>query len=182
VDIVKNFLEQDGAGVIDAVAARIGVDSDSITSIINGLVPELNSGVQAKISAGPAGFGSLLEGVDMGALGKLVVGDDSVDDAESQSVGSALLDNIFGGEQGTAQLLEKLSGSTGITIDKIQEAIPQLTSSFISYFSKSSGGIGEMMSSLSNPESLMASMSSLLDSDGDGDVSDDLLEAAKKLF
>lgn len=177
MDIVSNFIEHDGKATVERISAELGLEIDNITSIIHGLIPELNKGVQTKIASGPSGFSALLQGIDMSSLSKLILDDSSLAEHEANSLGSLLLSNIFGGESGTRIVIDKISKSSGVAVETIQSAIPQITTSFISYFSKSTGGVSDLIGGLSTSFSMFDS-----DGDAEGEVSEDLLEAAKKIF
>jgi len=183
MDIIKNFIDSDNP-IVNAIASKVGLDKDQISSLVEGLVPELNNGVQSKVSEGASGIQSLINGLDLSSLAKLVGGNsEGVAESEASSMGATLLKNILGGEEGVGSIISNLTSSTGISADKVGEVVPSITTAFMSFFSNNAGGVGEMFQSLTGGEgSIMENVTSLLDKDGDGQVVDDLLDAAKKLF
>jgi hypothetical protein len=183
MDIVKDFLEKDGNSLANTLANSFGLDSSGLSKIFADLLPELNTGIQSKLASGPAGFTSLIKGIDMDVLGRAFAGASTINDSESKSLGTSLLNNIFDGENGHEDLLNKLTASSGIASETLAEILPQLTSSFMSYFSKAGGtSASQIPSSFSVGGALSDSLGKMLDEDGDGEIADDLVDAAKKLF
>ena len=99
-------------------------------------------------------------------------------------MGETLLKNILGGEQGLGDVISNLTSSTGISAEKITQAVPSLTTAFMSFFSNSAGGLGDMLQGFIGGEggSMLDNVTNFLDKDGDGQVVDDLVDAAKKLL
>ncbi len=139
MDIVKEFLAKDGSALASSMAGNFNLDSERLSRIFAELLPELNKGIQSKLASGPAGFTGLIRGIDLTLLGKAFSSDLPLAEEESRRLGDSLLNNIFDGSGARNDLIAKLSESSGVAKETLEQVVPRLTASFMSFFSRASG-------------------------------------------
>ena len=91
----------------------------------------------------------------------------------SSDVASKLQDGNF---------IEEISKATGIDVTKLTQSLPGIVSALTAKFQQ--GGLNSIMESFGSEsaKSIGTAVTALLDKDKDGQIADDLLDAAKKLF
>lgn len=109
------------------------------------------------------------------AIGSKVAGSSA-----GESIGIEQISKLLGGNLDS--LAADISATTGIDASKLSQSLPAIFAALTAKFQQ--GGLNSLVEALGSKAGggLMDVLGAALDQNKDGKVSDDLLEAAKKLF
>ncbi len=177
-DMMTSLLDLVGSGdELGQISGLLGADSDAAQKGIAAAVPALLGGL-AKNTQSEGGAASLLGALDahdgsaldnIGGLGDLV-GD-----------GDKILGHVFGGKQD--QVAQAVASESGLDLGMVTKLLPMLAPIVMGFLGKqkAAGNLdqGSLAKSLGAERDSMASgglggMLAMLDSDGDGDIMDEV--------
>ncbi len=180
MSILDTILNSQNGAPVSALARQFGLDENQTQAALRQLVPALNAGVKRNVQQ-QDGLSAL-----MGAIGsgnhqqyldrpELLERDDTVRD------GNGILGHIFGSKDVSRQVAAQASQKTGIDTGILKKMLPIIATMAMGSLSKQSKGMG--FTGNAPPASNSGGMlTKLLDADGDGSISDDIWNMAKKLF
>ena len=186
--ILEMLAGQLDGDTIKQISSQLGADEGTTQTAINAALPMLLGALSknAGDSSSAAGLvNALTNDHDGGILDNLST---ALGDSATSQMGAGILKHVLGGNQGTAeQTLSKVSGlDTGSTGQLLQMLAPVMMGALGK--SQSDGGldaagiVGMLMNERQSAESSLGGMASLLDFDGDGDISDDVMSLGGKLI
>lgn len=180
-----------GQGAIEQLGGQLGIDKDQAASVVSGALPLLVQAL-AKNSASEGGASALagaLEGKHDGSIlnniGGFLGGGDFGD-------GAAILGHVLGGQQNV--VTSGLGKATGLDPAQVSTALAALAPVVLGAVGKIKSDQGldaaGLMNFLGQEKDAVASkdpdtmgvLGKLLDTDNDGDISDDLLNIGGKLL
>ena len=172
MSILDTLLGSAQAGSLNRAAALRGLDSGSAASLLEQLVPALTA--QVKRHAGSTGgLDSLTSALKRGGHARYLEDPSALTSQAAVSDGNGILGHILGSKDASRKLAADASDKTGINVDLIKQFLPIVAAATMGAISKDTNagrsGLGGMLGKL-------------IDTDGDGDVVDDLLSLGKKLF
>ncbi len=177
-----------GEGVAGLLSSKLGIGEDQSQKAISAAVPLLLKALakNAQSDAGPDLAGALDKDHD-GSILENIAGHISGDNA---SMGTAILGHVLGGRQGVVEAgIGKMAGLDGEQSGQVLAALAPLVMGAIGKQKKESGLGVEDLSSLLGQETKQADdgpagsvFNQLLDSDGDGNIGDDLGELGGQLL
>lgn len=185
LDTLKSSLDGD---VVGKLAAKIGVDPEQAKSAIASALPTIVSALakNSKTAAGAASLDKAVDQHDGGILGKLQA---SAPDLLAE--GQKILGHIFGPKQAAAQgqVASAASGS-GLDLSKISDLLAGLAPVVMSALNQkkkaegldAAGVASSLQADGEKARQGAGGALSFLDSDGDGDVMDDIAEHGKGLL
>lgn len=171
-NLLEMVLNQQNSGAIGQIAKNLNLDSGDAVKALGALLPVLQGSMKQNVSKG--GLDSLL-----GALAKnknqqyldqpqLLGGQQAVDN------GNSILGHLLGSKDVSRQVAQQAAQQTGLSSSILKQMLPMAATMLM-------GSLGKQ-----NAKQPMAQnpslLESLLDSDGDGSMVDDLLGMAGKLF
>jgi hypothetical protein len=169
---------------IDAIARQVGVDQDSAMKVVAGALPAMLSGLakNAQDSAGAASLAGALERDHDGSVLEDVAG--FLGGSEASSAGAGILRHVFGSRQGSmesalGQMSGMDAGSAGQILAMVAPLLMGLLGREKSARGLDAGALAEMLGAerqvaKQRAPQAMDMLGGLLDSDGDGQVMDDL--------
>jgi hypothetical protein len=199
-----------GGSPISTMANKFGVDGNTITKVIQQVLPALTNGVKKNVSQ-QGGLESLLQALNKGNHDRYLDDADALQRAEAVDDGNGILGHIFGSKDTSRALADRASATTGVSSGLLKKMLPLIAGLVMGALKKqggnsglldqllgslgggrstsSSGGLGGLLKKIfggrkssSTSSSALDSLTGLLDADGESSPIDDILGFAKKLF
>lgn len=177
-----------GNQLVGGLSQRLGLEQSQVTSVISMATPFILGQLKqnAKTEAGAQSLNNALNdhsGSILDNIGSLLGG-------EAGSEGLGILGHIFGDNQ--PKITEGISQKTGISTANVMQILIALAPVIMGFLGKqkqenniSSSGIESLLGNVLGKAGAGGNLSAiekLLDQNGDGSVSDDLLNMGSKLF
>lgn len=175
--------EQLGSGEIATIARQVGASPAATRKVVEGAVPMLVAALHRNASSA-AGAESLLGALGRDHDGSILDDLGSFLGSGSLGDGGGILGHVLGGRRGSME--EALGRSSGLSAQKVGQILMMLAPLIMGVLGRiqrrsnlDSGGLsdllrGEQRRAQAEAPDLMDAFGSLLDSDGDGSVMDDL--------
>lgn len=197
--------QQQGETAVNEISSTVGADSSLVNSAIQMALPAILSGL-ANNAATPQGAQSLDSALsndhdgsilgNLGGLGGLIFGQQQQQAAPPPQLNAGgILGHILGGNQG--QVVQQVSNNTGLNMGQVAQILMMLAPIVMGYLGQQkrqqnvgADGLGGLLGGLLGGQQQAASTgnptldmaSSMLDSDGDGSVMDDIASMAFGYF
>jgi hypothetical protein len=191
--LLETLTNQIGAGGIDQIAGQLGLGRGQVETVVGGALPMLLGGLTRNAES-PDGAASLLGALERDHDGSIL---DDIGDFLGQGAGAAdsglgILKHVFGGREASVE--KALAGSSGLDSASVRQILAMLAPLVMGMLGKTRrnqgldlGGLTELLSGerraaqAKAPEAASL-IGSLLDSDGDGEVGDDLAKLGGSLL
>jgi len=180
MDLMKALQGAVGSNELGELASQFGLDSSSVGQVFDQVVPALGKGIQSNASSS-GGLESLLGALQKGGHEKYVKDISAVVSDAGVTDGNNILGHILGSKEGSRNVASQASQTTGVSSGVIKKMLPMIATMVMGAMSKESAG-GSKLAENSSSGGLGEMLSSMLDSDGDGSAVDDVLDIAKKFF
>ncbi len=182
--ILDAVLSGQNGQLISQLAKSIGIDENDAKSVINQLLPAVSKGIKSNIGSSE-GLGGLLSALGSGDHQRYLDNPEALADSSAVAEGNNILGHIFGSKDVSRNVAGHAAEATGVDSSIVKKLLPLLATTVMGALSKETGGSGMNVNNLlgggdSSPVGSL--ISSFLDADNDGDISDDLLNLAKKFF
>jgi hypothetical protein len=191
-EVLGSLLQQLGGGGVTDIARTVGVSSGDVTNVLSGAVPAILAGLtrNSATSSGAAGLAGALDRDHDGSIlddvaGYLMGGGDL-------SGGAGILGHVFGGSQPNVErTISKSSGVDLASVGKIMAMVAPLIMGALGREKRQHGfGASDLANALGRQEKAAQKaspaaadiFSRMLDSDGDGDATDDIVNMGAGLL
>jgi hypothetical protein len=191
VGLFDSILSASNGAAVSQIAGKLGIPENVATQAAAALTPALSRGLQRNAEK-PGGLESLLGALGSGQHEKYVDKPEVIGDDDSIADGNAILGHILGSKDVSRNVAGAAATKTGIDANTLKKMLPMLATVAMGTLSKQtkSGGAASALTGGggSNPLSALQSagglgaLTQLLDSDKDGDPTDDILNMVKKFF
>ena len=179
------------AGTIQQISQSIGADQKATETAISGALPVLLNAL-TRNAGSSSGAASLLGALDRNHDGSILDGLGSLLGGASSSPGDAILGHILGGRRGNVEHgLGRMSGLDAASIAKLLAILAPIVMGVLGRAKKQQGwdasGLAEALGSEQRsaqkaaPDAMKV-FSDLLDTDGDGQVMDNVAEIGTSLL
>ena len=191
-DVLGALMGQLGGGGISEIARSVGLDSSDVSNVVSGAVPAIMAGLtrNSQTSDGAAGLASALDRDHDGSILDDVMG--YLGGGGNLADGAAILGHVLGGRQSTVEsAVSKSSGVDIATVGKIMAMVAPLVMGALGRAMQQQGfgafGLAEMLGQQEHvarqtSPSAVDLFSRMLDSDGDGDPTDDIVAMGSGLL
>ena len=177
MNLMDLLMESGRGGALDRIAQRSGLSTNQTNDVLAQLAPALGRALQRN-TASSDGLESLLGALAGGHHQRYVDRPEVLDQPESINDGKAILGHLLGSKDVSRNLAGHAAAQTGVNADVIKRMLPMVAALAMGALSKKTAA-PQARPSQSHAGSLI---NSLLDSDRDGSVADDLLNMARKFF
>lgn len=190
--------QQQGSQAVDQISQQVGAEPSMVNTAIQMALPAILGGLANNAST-PQGAESLNNALDrdhsgggilgnLGGLGSLIFGGQQT----PQTNAGGILGHILGGSQG--QVAQQVSNQTGLNSGQVAQILMMLAPIVMGYLSKQkqeqnldAGGLSDMLGQQNQQIQQQAPqgggfLNSILDRDGDGNVTDDIASMAMNYF
>jgi hypothetical protein len=129
-----------GTAAMSQIAQRVGLPPDQLQNVVGSLAPVVLSKLHAKAQQGEIDTSAAANAPEAGT-----------DAAEDH--GNSVLGSIFGSKDVSRSVAQDTADSTGVSVDKIKQVLPQLASVAASALQQgklgqSAGGLGGILSGI----------------------------------
>ena len=183
MNLLDMILNAQNGGMVDQVAKKFGLGSSDAKNAIGQMLPSLSKGIQNNMSK-QGGLDSLLGALQKGNHGKYLDDPDLLDKDDTVADGNNILGHILGSKDVSRNIAGQASAKTGLDAGILKKMLPFIATMTMGAMTKKASG-GNNLSQLApgkQSSSLLGSLSSFLDADKDGSITDDLLDLGKKFF
>ena len=188
--ILDTLLSGQNAQLITQLARNSGIDESDVQNVLGQLLPAVSQGIKTKANTSE-GLGELVTALGKGSYQRYLDHPEELTDPVATDEGNAILGHVLGGRDASRSVAEQAAQLTGIDSGIVKQLLPLVATAVMGALSKETtdspiGGSGQSldMSSIlgANASPVIGLITSFLDTDKDGDISDDLLNMAKKFL
>lgn len=172
MDLLKMILGANDGGNVRQLAGQFGLEETQAKSAVESLLPSLAQGLKNNMGK-TGGMDGLLGALKSGNHQRYLDNPAELTRPETAAEGNGILGHLFGSKEVSRNVAARASAQTGVDNGILKKMLPLLATMAMGSMSKQTGG---------GANKDMGVLGSLLDSDGDGSVADDLLNMAKKFF
>lgn len=177
MNITDLLLGKENNSTIGQLAQKLGVTEEQARAIVAEVTPALSRGMQRRAQDKNDNFGGLFDALETGNHSRYVEKPDLLGRQETIDDGNSILGHIFGSKDVSRNVAKHAEQNTGIASSLIKKALPIVATMVMGSLGKSIFG-GNSQPSAQQGGGLLTS---LLDSDRDGSMIDDVLGMAFKM-
>lgn len=179
MDILGALLGSAQDGSVQQAATQLGLGSTDTQALLKQLVPALAGGLKRNATS-EGGLENLTRALAKGNHQRYLDDPAALRDQATVTDGNAILGHLFGSKDVSRKVADQASAQTGLDTGIIKKFLPLLAAAAMGVVSKQTAGGANLAEGSSG--GALGMLSGLLDTDGDGQIVDDLLSLGKKLF
>ena len=157
----------------------LGLDASTTRSVLTQLMPALSRGVQNNTRS-PDGVAALTRALQTGGHQRYLDDPRAIEGRDAIDDGNGILGHILGSKDASRNVAAHAAAQTGVDAGTIKKILPLVAAVAMGALSKETNG-GRGLQALAGGGQA-GLLGSLLDSDQDGQVLDDVIGLATKLF
>lgn len=180
MNITDLLLGKENQDAISQLAQKLGVSEQQARQIVAEVTPTLSRGMERRAAEDKSGFGGLLDALGSGNHSRYVEQPEILTRPETVEDGNSILGHIFGSKDVSRNVARETEQSTGIASTLVKQALPVIAAMVMGSLGKQIFGGGGNTTAATTQQS-GGLLTSLLDSDRDGSVIDDVLGMAFKM-
>ena len=170
MNILDLLLAPENKGAIDQLSQNFDLSPQQTNAAVKELIPALTRGLQNNTSNGP-GLDELLAALQKGNHSNYLETPDVLRQSTTAKDGNDILGHIFGNKQVSRDVAGRASQRSGIASGVLKKMLPIVATMVMAQLGKKVLGGGKTV----NQNASTGLIASLLDSDRDGAIWDDLL-------
>lgn len=192
MNLTESLLTADNGAVINQIAQSLNISPEQARTAAQKLVPLLSGGIERNVQQ-EGGLSSLMNALSSGSKEQYIEQPATLSQPQSIADGNAILGHIFGSKDVSKNAAGLASSETGLDSSLLRKMLPMLSAALMGILAKQMaskvGGAQAINPSAPNPtpsaprqSGAMDVLTSMLDSNQDGSVLDDVLNMTKKFF
>lgn len=182
MNLFESLLGGQNAQLVNQLAKQAGLDSNDVQNIVGQLLPVLSNGIKQN-ATNSDGLQSLMQALQNGNHGKYLDNPDVLADPSATTEGNAILGHILGSKDDSRNLARQAAESTGTDESIVKKLLPLVAATAMGALSKTAGqATNQATLGNANNSDFGNLLVSFLDSNNDGNITDDLFNIAKKFF
>ena len=174
------LLGSQNSDAVTQLAQKLGVSEEQARAVIKEVTPALTRGIQHN-TQNQGGLDGLISALQSGNHSRYIDNPSVLGTQDNVEDGNSILGHIFGSKDVSRNVAEHASQQTGIASSLIKKALPIIATMVMASLGKSLFGGGTAQASTGEASNTGGLLSSLLDSDHDGSIMDDVLGMAFKM-
>lgn len=174
MDLLKVLTDSAGGGTAAQLGNQFGLDSNATSKVLGQLLPALGQGLQNN-SRSAGGLDSLMKGLQTGSHQRYLDDPRSLQDSATVTDGNAILGHILGSKDASRNVAAHAAQASGVEASVIKKMLPVVAAMAMGALSKQTDSGRRLQ------DDGGGLLGSLLDSNQDGQVLDDVINLAKKL-
>lgn len=171
-NLLEMVLGQQNSGAIGQIAKNLNLDASDATKALGSLLPALQGGMKQNVAKG--GLESLLGALTKNKNQQYLDQPELLGQRQAVDNGNNILGHILGSKDVSRQVAQQAAQQTGLDSSILKKMLPMAATVLMGSLGKQN----QQQPMAQNPSML----ESLLDSDGDGSMMDDIMGMAGKLF
>lgn len=175
---IMDFLNSaENNSAVAQIARQFGISEEQARQAIGALTPSVTRGLQHRTRE-DIGMNDLVDALGVGKHERYIDEPERLGHESARKEGNAILGHIFGSKEVSRNVAKHAAEKTGLGSTLMKKMLPVIASMVMASLSKKVFGSG------TKPQHKQSGglLTSLLDSDGDGSVIDDVLGMAFKSF
>lgn len=182
MSLFDSLLGGQNAQLVSQLAKQAGLDSSDVQNIVGQLLPVLSNSIKQNANNG-SGLQSLLQALQNGNHSKYLDNPEVLAEPSATAEGNAILGHILGSKDDSRNLARQAADATGADESIVKKLLPLVAATAMGALSKTANQASTQanLSNSNNPD-LGNLLVSFLDSNNDGNITDDLLNIAKKFL
>lgn len=180
MNLIDLVLGDKNNGTISQMAEQFGLSEDQTRNAVGQLLPSLQRGMQHNTGA-EKGLDELLAAIEKGKHNRYVDEPGILANTQTTDDGNSILGHIFGNKDVSRNVANNAAKSSGISASILKKMLPVVASIVMGTISKQVFG-GSSSGRRAAPKQSRGIIASMLDSDNDGSVIDDILGMAFKMM
>ena len=182
-NILDMLLSNNDNQTVKELSKQFNLAENQTRVAIEELIPALSRGMQNNTSSAP-GLDDLLDALKTGEHKRYMDDPTLLNKPETTKDGNDILGHIFGSKEVSREVANRVSRKSGLSSTVLKKMLPVLASLAMGALSKGVlGGGAQSNARVSNKSSAGGLIGSLLDTNRDGSIWDDVLKmAAKSIF
>lgn len=174
MDLMELMLNAGGGGAIGQLAQQFGLSQDQAQSAVASLLPALKGGLSRNVKQ-EGGLDSLLQALAGGNHQQYFDDPSVLGSPEAIADGNGILGHLLGNKETSRAVAAQASAQTGIGTEILKKMLPMVASLLMGSLSNQSNQASAGPLSLGQQSGGLGFLTSLLDSNNDGSIGDDLL-------
>lgn len=174
MSLLDTILNAGNGGAVQQIAQKFGLSEDQTQAAISNLLPALKGGLQNS-AVDEGGLQNLLSSLGGGEKEKYVENPEALNDPSAVHEGNGVLGQLLGSKDASRAVAEQASANTGIDSSILKQMLPMVATLLM-------GSLSKHASSGESQGGFMGTLSSFLDSNKDGSISDDVMGMASRFF
>ncbi|MGJ0490870.1 MULTISPECIES: DUF937 domain-containing protein [Methylobacter] len=179
-------LGKQNADMVAQLAQSVGIDQNDVQNIVSQLLPAVSRGIKSN-AASSEGLQGLLNDLKTGNYQRYLDHPEALQEEEAKAEGNEILSHIFGSKDVSRNVAAHAAQETGTDTGIVKRLLPLVAAAVMAALSKQTSDQTVSTGSAQSYGQTGASpsgnwLTSFLDADKDGDITDDLLNLAKKFF
>ena len=174
MNLLETLLAAQGGGAVRQLAGQFGIDESTAASAISSLLPALQGGLQNNMSQA-GGIEGLLGALQTGNHARFLDDTEALHSPETVQEGNGILGHLLGSKDASRAAANAASEQTGLPAQMMKQMLPVVATMVM-------GALSKQQASAQQEGGLMGTLTSLLDSNRDGNVADDVLGLAARFF
>jgi hypothetical protein len=170
MNLLETLLSAQGGGAVRNLAGKFGIDEGQAAAAISSLLPALQGGLQSNLSQA-GGLEGLLGALQGGNHARFLDDDAAIGVPETIHEGNGILGHLLGSKDASRAAANAASRQTGLPESMLKQMLPILATA-----------LSKQHAAREEEGGVMGALSSLLDSNRDGSVADDVLGMASRFF
>jgi hypothetical protein len=179
MNILSTLLGSAQGGAVQQAAQQFGLNESDTQALLTKLLPALAGGVK-KNAAAAGGLEGLTQALAKGNHQRYLDDPAALRDQSAVTDGNAILGHLLGSKDVSRRVADHASTETGIDVGMIKKFLPLVAAATMGALSKETAGGANLAEEGSG--GVLGKLGGLLDTDGDGQIVDNLLSLGKKLF
>ncbi len=180
-----DLVQQAGGGnAIGSIAKQLGIPPELANQVVGQLVPNLAQGMQNNAQQ-PGGLDTLTRALQGGKHQRYAEEPDVLTQDDTIADGNNILGHIFGSKDVSRQVAGRAAERTGVDSSIIKKMLPMVAALAMGAMSKSQAAPRSPNAQLQEQEQdggIGGLLSSVLDSNNDGSIADDLIGLAGRFL
>jgi hypothetical protein len=181
MNLLDTLLSPDNAAVVQNMSSTLGLGESQTQDALGQLLPALTKALGGNAASGD-GLGSLLSALESGNHQRYIDNPELLAQADTITDGNNILGHIFGGKEVSRNVASQAAANTGIGTDILKKMLPIVASVAMGALSQKAAGSAMLGGQGQTLQEGLGGLTSFLDADGDGSITDDLLDMATKSF
>jgi hypothetical protein len=186
MSLLDAVLGKQNVDMVAQLAQSVGIDQSDVQNIVRQLLPAVSRGIKSNATSSE-GLQGLLNALQTGNHQRYIDHPEALQEETAKADGNAILSHIFGSKDVSRNVAAHAAQETGTDTGIVKKLLPLVAAVVMGALSKQTSDKPPSAGSAQNYGRSGVSpagnwITSFLDADKDGDITDDLLNLAKKFF